>query len=575
MTDLGDGRYMLVRQLGEGGFGDVYLARDRLLKRPVVVKLLRSEHLGDQKLRRRFEWEIEITASLDHDNIVRVYDTGWTGDGESRRMFLVMQWLDGTSLRERIREQRGGLKPARVVRWADDICRALEAAHERGLVHRDLKPANIQITERGKAVLLDFGIACFQEDQEGRTQITPNGVVVGTPPYMSPEQRRAGLVDAASDLYSLGVVLCEMLTGLRPSSPDGDGLALLAAGDVPTRLKALVVDLLKEERSSRPASATEVRKTLAEVWKVLAAQPEQGARQQGQRREDQRRTRPSTGLGSETPFGAGRTDGAQAPPSQKPFGRENGENQEQGPDGQWRFEGPAGPGQWVGFRRPSGGRQQFRPENMPRQETRAAGVPTARPAASARVRPVPRPFVAHLRYHQVGYEITGAGLIAGLGTAGLVLWAGGVTAGASLGWGGVALIGLLVVAGIMEAGSFDADEELAGCLILLVGLALLIAGVALVAVRAHFRWYYDLGIGLGICVAAFLLAVAAAGFGGLGMSKGAASMAVCNTMLFAVLGSVLFAVHMDFTWWTTLLTGLGLGLVGAVLTGVWFEFLDA
>ncbi|WP_141205585.1 serine/threonine-protein kinase [Streptomyces griseorubiginosus] len=572
MTDLGNGRYKLVRKLGEGGFGDVHLAWDPNLKRHVVVKFLRSEYLGDQELQSRFKREIEITSGLEHDNIVRVYDTQWTADGQLPQ-FFVMQWLDGTSLRERIREQRKGVPPARAVRWARDICQALEAAHERGLVHRDLKPANIQITSHDKAVLLDFGIACFQEDQEGRTRITPTGVVVGTWPYMSPEQRRGGAVDTASDLYSLGVVLCEMLTGLRPNSPEGDGLALLAASGLPDQLKALVRNLLEEQISMRPASATEVRKALAEVWKVLRAQPAREARGQ-----DPGRARSSTGLGSETPFGAGRDGRAQASPSQKPFGRENQANREnrgRGPDGQWLFEGPDGRGQRLGFLRPLEGGQQIRPESMPRQETKAAGAPRPRPAASPRVRPAAGPFVVHLRYHQVGYEITGSGLIAGLGTAGLLLWAGGVTAGASLGWGGVALIGLLVVAGIMEAGSFDAEGELAGCLILLVGLALLIAGVALVAVRADFAWYYDLGIGLGICVAAVLLALTAAGFGALGRSQGSSIMAVLNAMLFAVLGSVLFAVHMDFTWWTTLLTGLGLGLVGTVLTGLWFEFLDS
>ncbi|MFJ6086386.1 serine/threonine-protein kinase [Streptomyces sp. NPDC092369] len=543
MGDLGDGRYELRERLGGGGMGDVSLAWDRVLERTVVVKLLRPQHLGDQEMRNRFLREVRITAGLEHENIVRVYDTGWTEGEGHRGMFLVMERLDGTSLHQRIESNRRGLSVPDVVRWGGQICRALEAAHARGLVHRDLKPANVQITEGGKAVLLDFGIACFQEDDEGRTQITPVGWIVGTRPYMSPEQSRGERVSAASDLYSLGCVLYEMLTGRPPfTEDDGDVLWLHRKSvpvapaarrwdsAIPQKLDELVMNLLEKRPQRRPASAAAVRQALREV---ASAGERQGAQPK------------SEGLRSESPFGADQGARSGWP----------------GPD-QGVPEGPPGPGQW-----------RFATAQVPPQGGRPAPAPEPRAPRPDPSSPVA--YVSHVERHQVAYEITSAGLVAGLGTFGLLLGAGGVAAGASLIWGLVALGGLLVVGTVAQVAVFDAEGEAAGCLMMLILISLLIGSVWLVAARGNFRWYADLGIGLGICVAVGILTLFAGVVGAeTGVSEGAPAATVLNTMLFACLGCALFAVHFDFTWWTALLTGLGLGAGGVFTTTLLFGFLD-
>jgi tetratricopeptide (TPR) repeat protein/TolB-like protein len=211
------GRYGIVRRLGRGGTGIVYLARDSVLDRDVALKLLAQSLSADGSAARRFAEEARAASALDHPNIARVYELGHAEDG---RLFIAMAYHEGETLRDRI--GRGPLPVDEAIRIAAEIADGLSVAHAKGIVHRDIKPENVLLTARG-ACIVDFGIAKVL----GHT-LTRTGAALGTAAYMSPEQTRGVGVDHRSDVWSLGVLLYETLTGVRPFQADG-GEALVYA----------------------------------------------------------------------------------------------------------------------------------------------------------------------------------------------------------------------------------------------------------------------------------------------------------------------------------------------------------
>jgi predicted Ser/Thr protein kinase len=201
------GRYQLGPILGRGGMATVYRGTDLLLGRDVAVKVLSASAEADPDFVARFRREARAAASLNHPNVVSVFDTGSDGDTH----FIVMEYVEGATLAEVLREG-GALAPRRAAEIAEAICTALEAAHERGLVHRDIKPGNVMVTPSGDVKVMDFGIARSAASES----FTRPGTVLGTAWYLSPEQARGQPADARSDLYSVGCVLYEMLTGRPP-----------------------------------------------------------------------------------------------------------------------------------------------------------------------------------------------------------------------------------------------------------------------------------------------------------------------------------------------------------------------
>jgi len=257
--------YKILEKLGEGGMGVVYKAEDTKLRRPVALKFLSPEVTYDQQAKRRFMHEAQAASALDHPNIAVVHEIDETDDGSS---FICMAYYDGQTLKDRLKS--GAIPPDEAARIALRIAEGLQRAHEAGIVHRDIKPANVIVTSRGEVKILDFGIAKLL----GQAQHTTTARTAGTAAYMSPEQAQGIEVDARSDLFSLGVVVYEMVTGERPFAGD-HGAALLYSilnldpkplsalkPQVSKELEQIILRLLEKDRAKRYQSAGDVREDL-------------------------------------------------------------------------------------------------------------------------------------------------------------------------------------------------------------------------------------------------------------------------------------------------------------------------
>ena len=259
-----EGTYTLLREIGRGGMGRVYLAHDARLDRDVALKLLHGELRTDPERNARFLVEARAAAALDHPNVATIYEIGETRDGG---LFIAMAYYGEETLRDRV--FRGPLPLPEALGIAQQVADGLGAAHERGIVHRDIKPENILITANGVAKIVDFGIAKIAGHDRTRT-----GDALGTPHYMAPEQVRGDAVDARTDLWALGVVLHEMLAGERPWS--GESAVAVLHGvlheppgplphDVPEGVRRLIDRLLTRNPGNRFASAAEVRDALRRI----------------------------------------------------------------------------------------------------------------------------------------------------------------------------------------------------------------------------------------------------------------------------------------------------------------------
>ncbi|HEY6139179.1 MAG TPA: serine/threonine-protein kinase, partial [Thermoanaerobaculia bacterium] len=260
------GPYRIAGIAGEGGMGVVYRARDTRLGRDVAIKVLTHLATDDRERLLRFEQEARAAGMLNHPNLLTIYDIGHDSGGP----YIVSELLEGETLRARL--DRGPLLARRAVDAALQIAQGLAAAHEKGIIHRDLKPENIFLTRDGRAKILDFGIAKLTASTEGAFQgaATEPGMVIGTVGYMSPEQVRGDAIDTRSDIFAFGVILYEMLSGIRPFKRDSSIETLRAIlkeeppelteklPNVPPQLERLVRRCLEKERDLRFQSARDL-----------------------------------------------------------------------------------------------------------------------------------------------------------------------------------------------------------------------------------------------------------------------------------------------------------------------------
>ena len=268
-----DGRYRVISRLGSGGMADVYLALDQLLGREVAVKVLHHHFAEDQEFVERFRREASSAAALSHPNIVAIFDRGeWNGT-----YYIAMEYVAGRSLKTIVREE-GPLDPAAAIDIVVQILRAARFAHRRGVIHRDLKPHNVIIDDEGRARVTDFGIA-----RAGASDMTLTGSIMGTAQYLSPEQAQGLAVSAASDLYSIGVILYELLTGAVPF--EGETAVAVAFKQVsaeprppsqlnpalPWSLDAVVLRALAKDPAQRYADADELIAALQHERDALPA----------------------------------------------------------------------------------------------------------------------------------------------------------------------------------------------------------------------------------------------------------------------------------------------------------------
>jgi hypothetical protein len=271
------GRYKVAKKLGEGGRGIVFKAEDTRLGRTVAIKVIKGEGL-DQESFARFEQEAKATAGLSHPNIVAIYDIGQEGESH----YLILEFVDGPNLGGLIRSQPGArCDAATTLRIGSQVCQALEYAHSHGILHRDIKPENIMITSAGLPKLMDFGLARAL----GGPNLTQRGVIVGTPAYLPPEQALGKHSDTRSDLYSLGCVLYEMVTGRPPFHGDEPVKVIFShindlpvmprklAPEIPEALEQVILKLLAKDPDQRYQSAGELFQALKSVKETPEPRP--------------------------------------------------------------------------------------------------------------------------------------------------------------------------------------------------------------------------------------------------------------------------------------------------------------
>ncbi len=287
-SELLSGRYRIQAPLGEGAMGQVYQAEHVLMKKRVAIKVLRRELTENDEMVARFQREAQAAASLDSPHVCQATDFGQTDNGA---FFLVMEYLEGETLESTV-NTFGRLETPRALHIARQIASALQQAHSQGIVHRDLKPENIMLIERqgdpNSVKIMDFGIAHMvasaEENDDGPARLTRKGMVYGTPHYMAPEQVAGDTVDARTDIYALGVVLFEMLTGTPPF--EGETIAVIMGKhvthpapslasrcpevDFPLELEALITTLLAKDSGDRPQSGAAVIASINQVIESIS-----------------------------------------------------------------------------------------------------------------------------------------------------------------------------------------------------------------------------------------------------------------------------------------------------------------
>lgn len=267
-TVLGD-RYEIIEKIGGGGMALVYKAKCRLLNRYVAIKILRDEFINDDEFIKKFRRESQAAASLSHPNIVSIYDVGVDEKENHNIHYIVMEYIKGKTLKEVIRE-KGKLTVDETVDYSIQIAEALEHAHKNHIVHRDIKPHNIMVTEDGRVKVTDFGIARAASS----STVTNTSNVIGSVHYFSPEQARGGYTDEKSDIYSLGIVMYEMITGKVPYEGDSPiSVALKHIQEeiippreidstVPINLQNIIIKCAKKSQSDRYSTASELLRDL-------------------------------------------------------------------------------------------------------------------------------------------------------------------------------------------------------------------------------------------------------------------------------------------------------------------------
>jgi serine/threonine-protein kinase len=268
--DMIEGRYKFIQKIGKGAFGTVVLVEDTVVEERLILKFLNPNVASDEEMMKRFVHELRYSRKITHKNVIRIYDFLYVGGGYA----ISMEYFPSHTLATEIANEKP-MSPKKAVKYALDICTGMQIAHQQGIIHRDLKPANILIDDAGLLKIVDFGVAAAAKS--GDTQLTKTGYVIGSPKYMAPEQILGKKVDERADVYSLGVILYEMLAGSPPYSR-GDHMAVMyqhvqgkAAPlsdmnpNVPPELAAIVAKSMTVDKTKRHGSMDELHAALVSV----------------------------------------------------------------------------------------------------------------------------------------------------------------------------------------------------------------------------------------------------------------------------------------------------------------------